>query len=985
MGASTAVPLSGRDDELLTLLEVVRLGTSGSPQAVLVQGEAGVGKTALVRAVVERVQADGVQVLWGQALRFGAVEAAYHPLVLALEGWLARAGHAERAAIIDEIPAAALVLPSLGAAPDTSGSRLMTVVDALIGRVVARGPTLLVVDDVQWADPSTWDALAYLVAGFSQQPLALLATQRDEQAGSEDFQRWLGSIRRMPGTRELAVSRLGREATQEQVAILLGGEPSSGLVDQVYERSRGNPFFTELLVRRTPVGTDLPDVVPDELSRALLESWRSLDPSAREMTRLLAVAGRPMDVTTLASVAADLGVEVGGSLRVAVDAGVVVLDGPTVWFRHPLLSDVLLESYLPGEAAPVHAAWAGHLASTSTDGVDELRRLGDLATHQELAGADAAAFGSLLEAADVAEGLGVRREAADLLARAAALWTTGATHPRDDNAHARLLQRASRACERVDRAADAWKLIGRACDLVDPARDPLWLSTLKMAQDDLAWHLGLVDDQSRASSGAVLELTRADVDSREHADALAWTAENHFWAGQLDQATTVIADAMAAAERSRSDAALSHAFAIRSMLVMEADIQQAERDAASAWEEALASGEDDLVDLAYLSRWLVKIAAGDLDDLLAHAQQWREWDRRVSAGPWSRLALAATLMDRGDLVGLDPEVRSGLATPGAAHFEAATRLQAAVLSARRGLLEAARGHVARAYEVMPFLEERIGLESGPPLAEVLLALDRAGDALTLLEPMLATNAADPRMLDRLMLNAVQAVADLAQRGRDARDHDAVLGHREELERLVATRAGLPGAPFAPWGPRDAVTRARGALFEAEMARARDAPGQADRWRSAVVACAEAGMWWEHHTAAVRLAAALVEAGADRQEAARLLRTAHAYAVEQQALPLAARVEEVAALGRIALTAPADAPASVPPAFAGLTAREAEVLGHLVANRTYAEIATELFISEKTVSVHVSNLLRKTETSSRLEVAALARRLGWVATPADTGG
>ena len=71
----------------------------------------------------------------------------------------------------------------------------------------------------------------------------------------------------------------------------------------------------------------------------------------------------------------------------------------------------------------------------------------------------------------------------------------------------------------------------------------------------------------------MLELTRADVDSREHADALAWTAENHFWAGQLDQATAVIADAMAAAERSRSDAALSHAFAIRSMLVLEGDIR----------------------------------------------------------------------------------------------------------------------------------------------------------------------------------------------------------------------------------------------------------------------------------------------------------------------------------------------------------------------------------------------------------------------------
>ena len=354
MGASAGAPLSGRDDELQSLLEVVRLGMGGSPQAVLVQGEAGVGKTTLVRAVVDQARADGAQVLWGQALRFGAVEASYHQLVLALEGWLAGAGDTERAAIIEEMPAAALVLPSLGAAPAGSGSHLMTVVDALIGRVVARGPTVLVVDDVQWADPSTWDALAYLVAGFTRQPFVLLATQRDEQAGPEDFQRWLGSLIRLPGTRELRMERLGRSATGRQVANLLGGEPLSRLVDQVYERSRGNPFFTELLVGRKPPGTtDLPDVVPDELSRALLESWHALGSLAREMTRLLAVAGRPTTVTTLSTVGAGVGIEVVGSLREAVGAGVVVIEGDSVWFRHPLLADVLIESYLPGEAAPV--------------------------------------------------------------------------------------------------------------------------------------------------------------------------------------------------------------------------------------------------------------------------------------------------------------------------------------------------------------------------------------------------------------------------------------------------------------------------------------------------------------------------------------------------------------------------------------------------------------------------------------------------------
>ena len=105
---------------------------------------------------------------------------------------------------------------------------------------------------------------------------------------------------------------------------------------------------------------------------------------------------------------------------------------------------------------------------------------------------------------------------------------------------------------------------------------------------------------------------------------------------------------------------------------------------------------------------------------------------------------------------------------------------------------------------------------------------------------------------------------------------------------------------------------------------------------------------------------------------------HDYAVQQGATLLQARVEELASSVRISLIAPQVFPAqAVPAAFAGLTAREKEVLAYLVANRTNAEIAEALFISEKTVSVHVSNLLRKTETGSRREVAALARRVGWV--------
>ena len=228
-----------------------------------------------------------------------------------------------------------------------------------------------------------------------------------------------------------------------------------------------------------------------------------------------------------------------------------------------------------------------------------------------------------------------------------------------------------------------------------------------------------------------------------------------------------------------------------------------------------------------------------------------------------------------------------------------------------------------------------------------------------------------------MVCGARAAADLVEQASDDRDQTAVRRHREALTRLVKTRATLPGIVFQPSCPDDTVQPARAALFAAESGRADGVEDQIGLWREAVAACAEAGLGWEQQVSvmAARLRADRVRRlGQARQQ--QLLRGVHDYAVQQGATPLQTRVEELAASARISLTSPrVPAPEAVPAAFTGLTARETEVLAHLVANRTNAEIAEALFISEKTVSVHVSNLLRKTETGSRREVAALARRRG----------
>jgi DNA-binding CsgD family transcriptional regulator len=344
---------------------------------------------------------------------------------------------------------------------------------------------------------------------------------------------------------------------------------------------------------------------------------------------------------------------------------------------------------------------------------------------------------------------------------------------------------------------------------------------------------------------------------------------------------------------------------------------------------------------------------------------------------YDSVPLAEVLLAMGALDEAEAVVRTGLATTGPANSEATIRLHAGVLAARRGANGAARRHLARAHEIRPYLEERPECMAGAPMAEMLLARGESAGAFELLERVLPYNSRDRRVLDELMVLGARAAADLVQCAADDRAHAAVQRHRDALTGLMKTRATLPGIAFQPSGPDDTVQFALTALFAAESGRAEGHEDQVRLWRDAVAACAAAAMGWEHQLSSWRLATALIEAGGSGAEAAELLRGVHDYASRQGAAPLRARVEELAASARISLVAPRlPHSESTPAAFNGLTAREREVLAHLVANRTNAEIAQTLFISEKTVSVHVSNLLRKTDTRSRREVAALARRVGW---------
>ena len=175
-----------------------------------------------------------------------------------------------------------------------------------------------------------------------------------------------------------------------------------------------------------------------------------------------------------------------------------------------------------------------------------------------------------------------------------------------------------------------------------------------------------------------------------------------------------------------------------------------------------------------------------------------------------------------------------------------------------------------------------------------------------------------------------------------------------------------------------ILRGLDALDDAESARARNDSEQADRWAGAAEALAGAGLPWEEAYARWRAAQTLPGRGVGgevRRRSAAMLRRSHSLAVRLGAWPVQEAGQALARSARISLsvvTPPRSNPRQQHGELAKLTPREMEVLAHVVAGRTYAEIASTLFLSEKTVSSHISNILHKTGTANRVELAAWGR-------------
>jgi DNA-binding CsgD family transcriptional regulator len=990
---------AGRVLERRRLADALSGSAQGQPSAVLVHGEAGVGKTRLVREVTEAYRAGGGEVLWGTCVRFGAASVPFAPMLQALDRWAGQVDSEVRSKVLEGSEAVSVLLPSAGAgSPEVPASRLLPIIDRVVQRIASDRPTVLVVDDLQWADASSLDSLAYLIAGFRGQNLALVVTIREEDRPvGHPLNGWLADMRRLPGVAELFLARLDPAECTEQIAGLLGRHPGDDLVGDVLARSGGNAYFTELLVRDLPADAQrLPGQLPTALREALLARWHSLPAPAPQVTRLLAVGGRPTSLETLGAVTAGVVPAAGlpALVRQGVEAGVLQqVDEQTCWFRHPLLAEVLLGTMTAQERAPVHAAYAQALEASAANRPDLAGALSaDLAVHHEGAAHFDRAFAYSIRAADYAHELHASSVETAHLTRACELWerasqeVTGSTQDRID-----LLLRTSRAGEQAG-VLETTQFLDQALSLVDRGHQPLLASTMLV---EWSWLRGWGDNAQTSDPSSLhvspnlleaIRLTEPFPDSAERAFAMAEFVDATLWdLTALEMPAHLwgrAQEAVAVAQRSGSGAAMGRALLCRAhYLVRDRRAKEALLDTEASYLLARQSGHTITIEgaamlqthvLWLLGRFIEVADFGEAASKELFASGSSQWACYLAG------CAAEALLDLGRWAECDDILRDALSARHVGFGVANVRVMSARLAARRGESAIAQQHLDRAVELVPI--NHIGIEGRETLLQMLIARGDPKEALELFRLLLLEYLSDGvnQFTEGLLLWGGRAAADLTEDARDRGDPDAEQETIHQLDELVALVEATPLT--RPWlsAEDNPLWTAYRAVRIAESGRCRGSRGQTATWERAASSCSAIGFRWHEAMCRWRWAQALLSEGASRSAIAQPLRQAHSLAIQMGAAPLVTETESLALAARINLTEPSP-PTQSPgqhSVLATLTTREREVLSHLVAGRTNAEIARDLFISDKTVSVHVSNVLRKTGAANRIEAASLALRLGF---------
>ncbi len=1001
--------LIGRDEPLARLRAAAEDAARGQPRAVLVTGEAGIGKTRLVDAFVGELRDAGWQAGTGHAVRLEGGSPPYLPFVQVLQDLVDGMEPARLRVMLgparDELAA---LLPGLVPAP-ASRAGSSVVGDATTGRpdplrqarlfealldigerIAADGPVVLTLEDLQWADPASADLLRFLVDRARIGRILLLVTARTDEADAHGrLRRLLTDLDRRAGTTWLDLGPLDRSGIAAVLRARTGSAPAGSLVDDIARRSGGNPLLAEGLAAAHLEGTDL----PTGLREAMRVRLDSLSDTTTAVVRAASLMTVELDEARLAAALGIAPAAVSAAVREAIDARILALReagrGTEIAFRNEVLRQVVQDTLLPLERRGLHRAIAQ--AGSDDPGIAVLTPA-EAAHHWVAAGDRTMGFAAAREAHAVAARVAAFDEAGHWGRVALDLWPADA----DPLDHVGLLRSAAEAATLTGdpTSAVAWlrEAISISAAETEAALSYELRGRLRLALF-AAGNLDAATDDAQAAIDA-LPTTPATV---ARAEALAHLAALSLARRDWERARALGEEAAAAAEAVESSAHVALAIGVVGLALVE--LGDEERGLASvrrAWEAAAREGAHahDLADrrfiglLARLGRFgdVVEVvrrertvaASHGLARTLGRTLDADEAEALVQLGRWTEAAsiLDAALAEDpdGDDAArsrvTDARLRLRRDGPAAAEAAIVASLGAGAVAAA-GTAAAELGGSMRSRMAV----RRSWLGATEVAAESAILAGDPGGALEILAGALAAAAADamtpeqpgpdgPSVEPGLALEpagvlALWAVADRGSAGPGATTSEVL----ERLDALIPHPVG----PFARYLAAERV-RATGSAANALGA-----------WEVAAEAMAANGLGWWSGWAWIRAAEAAAVAGR-RDVVASSVEAAAAIAAALGSVPLRTSVDRLArrlgaALPAVKAASPVALAASA--SRSALTPREQDVLRLVVAGFSNREIADRLGISHKTASVHVSNILGKLEVENRTEAAAVAVRLGLV--------
>jgi ATP/maltotriose-dependent transcriptional regulator MalT len=953
--------LVARRVEWGALWSALERASANESAGVVVAGEAGVGKSRLVEELARAAGDEGFRALVGRCVDLSEGELPYAPFAGALRELIALEGQntvlePDRAVLGRLVPGLLGHEQDADTAEGTfAKARLFEVVLRTLGRLGERAPVLLVIEDLHWADGSTRDLLRFLVRSAARERLAFVLTCRtDGLARDHPVRPYLVELGRDPRVTRVALAPFTRAEFVDYVAMLGASGLSAADLDRLYARSEGNAFYTEELLAADDAGAG---ALPASLNDLMLLRLDRLSGPAREAVRAASAVGRRFDQALVARAA---GVTEEG-LREAVAAQVLVPDGHAFAFRHALLREAAYRELLPGERTALHAALARELAADPRlTGVGTTPRA-ELAHHWQAAGRHDAALAASVQAGEEAARLHAYPEALRHYQRALEL---AAGHDAEVD-RVRVTDAAAHAANATGEHALAIALAQRAIELAGDA-DPLRAGVLHARLARFLHEAGR-GGEARQRSARAIEVTPREP-SRERALVLEAHARLLLLAGQVGEARPVVDEAIAVARRLGARSIEAAALSTR-VIALQGDVDAALAAGTDALDAARAAGDPETLLRAHANASEALDQAGDVQAAIDLARAGVEVARQLGAerglGTTLRAYVAHRLVKLGRLGEAETEIGEALLMSPSGVTAASLHQTAAVIAAHRGDGDAARRAVDRS---APHAAEpgagMWNVRGAVALAELALWDGEAERAAAIVTGAFAALGSAEYLHYSGPLYALGAWAqvDHALRARALRDAD------EEAEATAAAqrlRQRLDAA--AP--PEPAAHRAQ---VDAELSRLEPSPS-AEPW-------AEAGRLWERlgfrfpmAVCAWREAEALFAAGDDRARAAERLLAARSDAAALGARPLLAYIDGLARRARVPLE-PGDTPATAAERM-GLTARERDVLELIALGRTNREIGADLFISEKTVSVHVSRILSKLGVSNRAQAASVAQRLG----------